>query len=162
MTTALPLSASLMIMLSSFFKFSIASHSNLFMLFLKVFLPLSCSIGNVFTVSINLSKYWFLPLGGIKSLLLDTIDSSSLSVSKKKSANRNLLQKASVSLVISSICFERGVGVNFNPFSSTLISMSERIRFDRFITFGSCIWSASLFCVMLFGFVWGHVLKKNS
>lgn len=158
MTTALPLSASLMIMLSSFFKFSIASHSNLFMLFLKVFLPLRKRFH-----CINKFIQILVPtFRRHKVTFLNTIDSSSLSVSKKNSANRNLLQKASVSLVISSICFERGVGVNFNPFSSTLISMSERIRFDRFITFGSCIWSASLFCVMLFGFVWGHVLKKNS
>lgn len=38
--------------------------------------------------------------------------------------------------------------------------MLERIRFDRFIIFGLCIWFGFMFCVMLLGFVWGYVLKR--
>ena len=147
-------------MLSSFFKFSIAFHSDFLKLFLTQF-ALSCSTGNCCTVLTNLSKLWFLPLGGIKLLLLATMDVSSFSLSKKKSASRNRLQNASASFLISSVFFVRGVGVNLSPFSSTLISFSVKIRLDKLITLISGFWSFSIFCAILCRFVWGHILKKN-
>ena len=147
-------------MFSSFFKFSIAFQSNFLRLFLNEFL-LSCSKGKFVTVSMNWSKFWFLPFGGVNLLLLVTIDSSSVSLSKKNSASLNRLQNASASFFISSIFCARGVGVNLSPFSRILISLCVNIRFDKLMTLTSGLLSGLTFCAILFRLVLGHILKKN-
>ena len=149
-----------MIIVLSLFKLSMAFHSDLLILSFIAFLFI-CSIGKCLTVFIKLSNFTFLPLGGVKLLLFATIDSSSFSESRKNSANLNLRQNASVSFVISSKFLIRGVGVNFSPFSSILISLCVSGLFDKFIIFGS-IFSCSLFFVILCGLVQGCIRKKNS
>lgn len=85
----------------------------------------------------NLSRFWFLSRGGTKLLGFETMDSSMHSSSRKNSANLNLLQNASMSFVISSVLFLRGVGVNLSPFSRTLICFSVSVLSDKFITLTS-------------------------
>ena len=79
----------------------------------------------------KLSKSSSLPCGGTKFDLFLTRESSLSSQPSKNSIKRILRVNSEISFVNSGMFELRGVGVNFNPFSSNLISVIFNVRFDK-------------------------------
>lgn len=82
----------------------------------------------------NFSRFSSLLLSGMKSLLFLTIDSSFFCFRPLKySASLNRLIKFCMSTFSSSIFAFWGVGQNFKPFSTILISSRDNFLFERLI-----------------------------
>ena len=129
MTIAPPLSVCLIIIVSSLAKAVIVFCSEI-EIFLLTF---DFSIGSrgILTMFITkLSKSSSLPCGGKNDLFL-TSDSSLSSQPSKNSIERILRVHSEISFVNSGMFELREVGVNFNPFSSNLISVIFNVRFDK-------------------------------
>ena len=134
-TVVPPLSASLIIIDSSFCNIFITLDSDLLkfcfiLLFVFVF-------GKSSIVEIYLSRAAFLSECGIKLLLFLTSDLSLSSVPSKYSISLSFLLNYFKSSVSFSAFPAGGVGVNFNPLFSKVISESLSCLCDRFIIFMS-------------------------
>ena len=135
MTIAPPFSASLMIIELSFLIFSKAVRSS-FDIFDFVGFSTVFEFAEVRRHVIYSPRCISLLIGGLKPFWFLTSEISSSCSLPKNSFRRNFLQNSSVSLMISTLsCF--GVGVNFKPYSRSLISLSLKVRFNRLIIFGS-------------------------
>ena len=82
-------------------------------------------------LAIKLSKISSLPCGGTKFDLFLTRDSSSSSHPSKNSTRRTVRLNSDISFDNSCMFEFRGVGVNFNPFSSNLISVLFNFLCDK-------------------------------
>ena len=130
MTVAPSLSACLMIIVSSLAKDVIVFCSEI-EIFLLTF-DFSLGSRGIFVVlAIKLSKISSLPCGGTKFDLFRTRDSSSSSHPSKNSTRRTLRVKSDISFDNSCMFEFRGVGVNFSPFSSNLISVLFNFLCDK-------------------------------
>ena len=116
------MSASFIIIESSLDKSSNDSHW-LLVKFSLNFLFSDASIGNFQIVSQNVSSALFLCLLGVKLFLFFTSEWSLISgvISEKHSVNLNCRQNSKISVFISVMFFDLGVGVNFSLFSRIAI-----------------------------------------
>ena len=142
-TVAPPLSASFMMILLSSFRFCKAFLSAVEMLLVLVLLLLSwfSSLNCVIFSTTRLSSL-FVDLGGTKFDLFLTSDlfvvGCCVSLVLLKCSSRRTLRENSCRSASNSFLFSFGVGVNFNPRFSKLISMSVRC-FEEMLMILGCI-----------------------